>query len=158
MELVDSAIVDDTTHGKIAFLLLPFLSGGSLREHINRQLSGRRGALMPFLTLFPSAQIRNTIETRPELLLGQDLPWTEARILQLFAGVCLGVRELHHNSPPLAHRDIKPENVLLSDATKQVPVLIDFGSMAPAQKRVTNRSEALLVQDDASRNRCVEVE
>lgn len=32
------------------------------------------------------------------------------------------------------------------------PVLMDFGSMAPAERRVRNRSEALAVQDEASRH------
>ena len=85
---------------------------------------------------------------------GQEAPWSEATILQLLTGVCLGVKELHHHSPPLAHRDIKPENVLLNQRDL-IPVLVDFGSMGRAEIRVTNRSEALLVQDDAATNRCV---
>lgn len=64
-----------------------------------------------------------------------------------------GVKELHDSSPPLAHRDIKPENVLLhSDGVS--PVLVDFGSMGPAEVRVTSRAQALGVQDEAATFRC----
>ena len=47
-------------------------------------------------------------------------------MLQLFKGVCLAVREMHHSSPPLAHRDLKLGNVLLAE--HDAPVLMDFGS------------------------------
>ena len=42
MDIVDSAIVEDSKYGTIAYLLLPYLSGGSLRDHINLQLAGER--------------------------------------------------------------------------------------------------------------------
>ena len=47
-------------------------------------------------------------------------------------------------------RDIKPENVMLRrDGT---PVLMDLGSVAPAYRRVEGRTDALAVQDEASRH------
>lgn len=57
----------------------------------------------------------------------------------------------HHPHPHPPHQPPKkqPENVLLqSDGI--TPVLIDFGSMAAADRRVASRSEALLVQEDAA--------
>ena len=45
---------------------------------------------------------------------------------------------------------MQPENVLLKADGK--PVLIDFGSMTSAEIRVGNRSEALLVQENAAMN------
>ena len=41
-------------------------------------------------------------------------------------------------------RDIKPGNVLLSD--NGTPIIMDFGSMAPARLEVKGRSQALAVQ------------
>merc|ERR1712224_454058 len=56
----------------------------------------------------------------------------------------------HEHDPPWAHRDIKPANVLLGDG--DVPVLMDFGSVKEARVHITNRTEALLLQEDAAQN------
>mmetsp|Transcript_1105 Transcript_1105/g.1680 ORF Transcript_1105/g.1680 Transcript_1105/m.1680 type:complete len:240 (+) Transcript_1105:322-1041(+) len=69
-------------------------------------------------------------------------------VLKMFVGLCYGVRELHSHNPQISHRDIKPENVMLSQSNE--PVLMDFGSMGNACKEIKNRSEALLLQDEAS--------
>lgn len=57
---------------------------------------------------------------------------------------------IHFIQPlPKTHTQTQPENVLLqSDGL--TPVLIDFGSMAAADRRVAGRSDALLVQEDAA--------
>ena len=70
--------------------------------------------------------------------------------LRIFEGVLQGVLQFHTHSPPWAHRDIKPANVLLGPG--DAPVLMDFGSAAIARKRITNRQEALLLQEDAAQN------
>lgn len=44
---------------------------------------------------------------------------------------------------------VQPENVLLR-GDGVTPVLVDFGSMAPAVVRVSGRSQALVVQDEAA--------
>ena len=70
--------------------------------------------------------------------------------LRIFEGVLQGILQFHTHSPPWAHRDIKPANVLLGPG--DAPVLMDFGSAAIARKRITNRQEALLLQEDAAQN------
>lgn len=82
---------------------------------------------------------------------------------------------MRNNRSPYAHRDLKPGNVLLSDGSsddsvsqstsrsslitsspssasleKLVPIVMDFGSMAPAQVKITTRLEALQLQDLAA--------
>lgn len=49
-------------------------------------------------------------------------------IRYLFAGIALGVNELHKNS--LAHCDLKPTNILIDDDMK--PVIGDYGSSGAA--------------------------
>merc|ERR1719440_1955985 len=68
----------------------------------------------------------------------------------MFEGVLQGILQFHTDSPPWAHRDIKPANVLLGLGDE--PVLMDFGSTALARKKITSRTEALLLQEDAAQN------
>eukprot|EP01139_Manchomonas_bermudensis_P011080 Amastigsp_a341977_47.p2 type:complete len:302 gc:universal Amastigsp_a341977_47:55-960(+) len=75
--------------------------------------------------------------------------WSEAKILAVFAEVLEAINVLHTASPPHAHRDIKPDNILLD--LDGHPVVIDLGSIAPARVVVTSRSQALELQDEASR-------
>ena len=77
-----------------------------------------------------------------------ESPLSEPTVLQLFLSLCQAVRELHHSNPPIAHRDLKPHNVLLDSDLK--PILMDFGSCAPAQVTVTNLREAQYLQDTAA--------
>ncbi len=130
LPLLDAAIqqqhpVASSSTGIHAYLLFPYLSGGSLRDEIDRRV------------------------IRPIATTGAPGSWPENVLLRLFWGVCLGVRELHEHKPALAHKDIKPENVLLK-ADGVTPVLIDFGSMGTAERAITNRSEALLAQEEAA--------
>jgi len=74
----------------------------------------------------------------------------EKRALRIFAQVLAGVQQLHSHTPPWAHRDIKPANILLSKG--DVPVLMDFGSVAEARRHISTRTEALLLQEDAAQN------
>ncbi|XP_033640038.1 serine/threonine-protein kinase 16-like [Asterias rubens] len=92
---------------------------------------------------------RGTLQDELDRLATKGEFISEHRLLRLFRGMCDGVRALHQASPvPLAHRDIKPGNVLLSD--NGTPVIMDFGSMAPARLEVKGRSQALAVQDLAA--------
>ena len=47
-----------------------------------------------------------------------------------------------------AHRDIKPANIMIDD--DDAPILMDLGSIAPSPTQITNRSQALAVQDTAA--------
>jgi len=69
-------------------------------------------------------------------------------LLSLFAQICSAVRELHRSDPPLAHRDIKPHNILLG--ADLAPVLMDFGSTAPARTTPATLQEAAYLQDTAA--------
>lgn len=75
-------------------------------------------------------------------------PLPQATLLSIFSSICSAVKELHHSSPPLAHRDIKPHNVLLDKDLS--PVLMDFGSTAPARVTISNMKEAQYLQDTAA--------
>ncbi|GAB5033384.1 nak mpsk protein kinase [Nannochloropsis oceanica] len=132
LPLIDSRVhqqhpVPSSSTGIYAYLLFPYISGGSLRDEIDKRI------------------------LRPLMTTGVMGTWPEAALLRLFHGVLLGVQALHEHKPALAHRDIKPENVLLK-ADGTTPILIDFGSMMPADRRVENRSEALLIQEEATQH------
>jgi serine/threonine kinase 16 len=132
LPLIDSRVqqqhpVPSSSTGIYAFLLFPYMPGGSLRDEMDKRI------------------------LRPLATTGVLGTWPEAALLRLFRQILQGVQALHEHKPALAHRDIKPENVLLkSDGL--TPVLIDFGSMVVADRRVGNRSEALLIQEDAAQH------
>lgn len=78
---------------------------------------------------------------------GSSIP--EAEAAKLFLAICQGVKEFHTGtSVAWAHRDLKPANVLLAGGSD--PVLMDFGSAAPAKVTAKTRAEAVALQDIAS--------
>ena len=85
------------------------------------------------------------------LMKKQDKHFPERELLQLFLGICKGLQAFHQHEPVWAHRDIKPGNVLLTPTHK--PILMDFGSTAPARITVSTRAQALAVQELAA-ERC----
>ncbi|XP_022080017.1 serine/threonine-protein kinase 16-like isoform X2 [Acanthaster planci] len=112
------------------------------------KVTGQSAGVTEVLLVLPFFR-RGTLQEELDRLAhrGEQIP--EPRLLRLFRAICDGVKALHHASPvPLAHRDLKPGNVLLSD--NGTPVIMDFGSMAPARLEVKGRSEALAVQDLAA--------
>ncbi|CAM9828863.1 unnamed protein product, partial [Sphacelaria rigidula] len=90
--------------------------------------------LFPFM----EGSLRNLIDQR---VLGGGPPLGEVEALVIFAGVCRGVKALHGHRPAWAHRH-----------GHGTPVLMDFGSVAPAERRVKGRTDALAVQDEASQH------
>jgi serine/threonine kinase 16 len=74
--------------------------------------------------------------------------FSESHVLEMFRGVCRGVFHMHSLQPRLAHRDIKIENVRVGDRNEVV--LMDFGSTSPARVKISNRQEALRLQDKAA--------
>mmetsp|Transcript_29318 Transcript_29318/g.38548 ORF Transcript_29318/g.38548 Transcript_29318/m.38548 type:complete len:481 (+) Transcript_29318:196-1638(+) len=73
-------------------------------------------------------------------------PFNELYSLQMFLGTCQGVAEMHQLG--FIHRDLKPLNILIADDGS--PVLMDVGSATRTGRRVTNRSEALLMEEEAA--------
>ncbi|XP_068464538.1 uncharacterized protein [Phaseolus vulgaris] len=78
--------------------------------------------------------------------------YSTADVLQIFRQLCAGLKHMHSFDPPYAHNDVKPGNVLITHRKGQPPlaILMDFGSARPARKKITNRSEALQLQEWAS--------
>lgn len=77
---------------------------------------------------------------------------SEGQILQIFLGICEGVRAFHEAQPdPLAHRDLKTANICLSDSME--PVIIDIGSTTEARLQICGQSDAQRLQDLAE-ERC----
>lgn len=59
---------------------------------------------------------------------------------------------MHNFTPePLAHRDLKTGNICLNDSLD--PVLMDFGSCAPAKVQICGTQDAQKLQDIAA-ERC----
>lgn len=72
----------------------------------------------------------------------------EAQILQIFLGICEGLRAIHEAKPvPLAHRDLKTANICLSDSFE--PIIVDLGSMTEARLQICGQTEAQRLQDEA---------
>ncbi|KAH8243155.1 hypothetical protein KR032_004997 [Drosophila birchii] len=72
----------------------------------------------------------------------------EAQILQIFLGVCEGLKAIHEAKPvPLAHRDLKTANICLSDSFE--PIIVDLGSMTEARLQIVGQSDAQRLQDEA---------
>ncbi|CAN0168768.1 unnamed protein product, partial [Discosporangium mesarthrocarpum] len=95
--------------------------------------------------LFPFMEVslRELLNRR---VMGPGPPIGEVEALRIFAGICRGVRALHHHNPPWAHR--RPENIMIGrDGT---PVIMDFGSVAPAERTIRGRTDALSLQDEAA--------
>lgn len=59
------------------------------------------------------------------LVMTQDNPISEEKIVKLLIQVCKGIRHVHEKG--ITHRDIKVENILLMQHDT-VPKLCDFGS------------------------------
>lgn len=105
---------------------------------------------------------------------------SEVQVLQIFVGICEGLKALHEAKPePLAHRDLKTgkfvfaaryhinfafditshhnnslsstANICLSDTME--PILVDLGSCSEAREQICGQSDAQKLQDWAE-ERC----
>ncbi|KYQ89550.1 putative protein serine/threonine kinase [Tieghemostelium lacteum] len=71
----------------------------------------------------------------------------EREILAIFHDVCMGVLEMHSQSPPIAHRDLKIENVLLCEQTNRYKIC-DFGSATTRTFNTKQDQERNRAEDD----------
>lgn len=101
---------------------------------------------------------------------------SEEQVLQIFVGICEGLKALHEAKPePLAHRDLKTgltsidfviiflpivkcfrsfcivANICLSDSME--PILVDLGSCTEAREQICGQQDAQKLQDWAE-ERC----
>lgn len=61
--------------------------------------------------------------------------------------ICDGLLVMHSSDPRFAHNDIKPGNVLLERRNGNMKaVIMDYGSVSPARRKVSTRKEALALQ------------
>lgn len=76
----------------------------------------------------------------------------ETQVLQIFIGVCEGLKALHEAKPePIAHRDLKTANICLSDSME--PIIVDLGSATNARVQICGQQDAQKLQDLAE-ERC----
>lgn len=76
----------------------------------------------------------------------------ETQVLQMFIGICEGLKALHEAKPdPIAHRDLKTANICLSDSMD--PVIVDLGSATNARVQICGQQDAQKLQDLAE-ERC----
>ncbi|KAF3934799.1 hypothetical protein ABW20_dc0109695 [Dactylellina cionopaga] len=160
--LIDSTIVTERRdESKTAYILLPYFRRGNLQDAINANLVDKKWfpekEVLPLfkgvcegLALIHGHKVKVTaaVASRPgqQTIRGGEEEEGEALMGEnrdLTSGAHSG--ELR----PFAHRDIKPGNVMISD-DGVTPVLMDFGSLAPSPVRVTSRSLAIQIQDEAA--------
>lgn len=98
------------------------------------------------LLVFPYYQ-NGSLQDLIEHAQRKKTPLDEEKILRLFHTVCQGLNAMHnHPTSPVVHRDIKPANLLLND-TQDGLIITDLGSTSSAKCTITNRQEALALQE-----------
>jgi serine/threonine protein kinase len=102
--------------------------------------SGKGQIALILLPFTPGGSLRDVINHQLKFQL-HSKPKLMATLSQ-FLDVCRALSVLHTYSPAFVHRDIKPENILFND--KGRPLLIDFGSVAPADVPVNTRQEVFM--------------
>lgn len=127
----------------ICFMLFPLITGGSLRDEINK-----RGLL-----------------DDDAMIQGNARHFTNSEILNIFLGLLKGVKSMHDAG--YAHCDIKLENIMLDNSssfyqdeetgggTIKTPILMDFGSARQLVIKLTDRRTVLNLTEEASQNSTV---
>ena len=113
--------------GEEAVLIFDYYPRGTLQEYV--EMYGHAVLRVACVACLPGACCADVccavvcVRVCRQRMNGRVLP--ESRCLQIFAGICLGLREMHHHEPPWAHRDIKTANVLLSSDNRPVLMVRD---------------------------------
>ncbi|ORX51239.1 serine/threonine protein kinase [Hesseltinella vesiculosa] len=121
--LEHAAITDDAKGGKLVWLAMPYYERGTLQDLL-------------------------------EAYHMNDQHFKERQILRLILDISRALETMHNYHPPdqnqpvpWAHNDIKPGNIVIADNGK--PLLMDFGSAAPAILSISSKQEATQRQDRA---------
>mmetsp|Transcript_1889 Transcript_1889/g.5518 ORF Transcript_1889/g.5518 Transcript_1889/m.5518 type:complete len:345 (+) Transcript_1889:243-1277(+) len=134
--------------------LLPLLASA-----ITWEAGGARQQVAYMLfPLYPGGSVVDLVEQ----LAAQQQSLPASDVVNIFVQVARGLQAMHQlPSQPLIHRDVKPHNVLLrargvagGQPRRQgrfQAVLMDFGSCQEGRAHVSNRSQALAVQEAAER-------
>lgn len=110
-----------------------------------------KNILKTYFLLFPlclSGSLWDIIERAQPSVLESTIPWPfpERKAVTIIKGIAKGLGHIH--SFGLAHRDMKPHNVLLSE--NGTPMITDFGSVSAARIIITNRTQALNLEEEAA--------
>ena len=111
--------------------------------------------------LFPyiPTSIRSDISARrllEDTLEDNRRPYSEIEALDIFSGICDGVRTLHEYG--YSHRDLKVENILLRECDKGpgIPIITDFGSVGPVAVPLTSHATVVKVEEDIAKFTSIE--
>ena len=129
-------------------------------EVVDLGSSGKHGEKMSqAMLLFPAYEKGSMLDYTLALQRGDVDYFTPRQLAKIFIGLCSGLAMMH-DEHGLAHRDVKPGNVLFAgrfiagvndgDDGLQA-ILIDFGSCKKARTTISNRQDALAMQEDAER-------
>ncbi|KAI9091311.1 kinase-like domain-containing protein [Phlyctochytrium arcticum] len=123
-------------HGKVrSNHVVPLIDSALVRGSNGMQ----EGLLL--LPYFERGTVQDVIDRKGPLPLAAALRYT--------IHVCEGLAAFHSCNPPLAFRDLKPANILIS-SPDNLGVLTDLGSVAPARVSLTNRQDALALQEECA--------
>lgn len=141
-----------------ASITLSSSSNGSSAAAAHRQV-------MLLFPLFPRGTAWDAIERVMYNSSAPAGPWPFPEPRALYVVQCVAKALSYVHEKGFTHRDVKPHNILLADvsdspigsdaATERYfgmgkPVLMDFGSLAVAKMQISNRQDALRVEDEAS--------
>ncbi|ORY80323.1 kinase-like domain-containing protein [Protomyces lactucae-debilis] len=147
---VDHAIVQEAD-AKIVYILLPYYKLGNLQDAINdKHIKQERFSESEVLSMLAGIclALRQLHEHRPAIDARQSIDEVREPLMNEDATAIQQEQTRDGGILPYAHYDLKPANVMLAD--DGTPVLMDLGSLKPARRHITTRTEALQVQDAAA--------
>jgi serine/threonine kinase 16 len=114
---------------------------------------GGTNTLKQYLLLFPMYTQGTAWDRIEKANADPNLSWpfSEQVALEIILATAKALQYIHEKG--YSHRDIKPHNILLASPTENMNhhVVMDFGSIAPGEIHIRTRSDALALEDEASR-------